>query len=234
MELPVCSQEGGHHFSLRLPADSPLPGHYGDMDHPRKHCHSSCPLKCLLILSLPKTNRTGRRNWLLITPMWTHQVLPLDHLPSLCHSSFQAHHCGDLSPSWSSPWLLWWEALLSCSPDDGTPLDVLSDFNIHPEKLCSSEFIYFFSTFDLRLSPSPPTHKAGNQLDLVFTKQVWMWGCRDGNSIVCCLHVTTNLIRTVWRAKETLHHAFLFLVMYFYVSHQLPVHVIYCRLCWVL
>ena len=117
MELPVCSQEGGHHFSPCLSADSPLPGPYGDLDHPRKHCCSSCPLNCLLILTLTKTNWSQRRSW---TPHHTHVVLPgLSPRPPtqictwipccLCHPSFQAQHCSDLLPSWSSPWLLWWD-----------------------------------------------------------------------------------------------------------------------------
>ena len=58
------------------------------------------------------------------------------------------------------------DALLSCSPDDGTPLFVLGDFNIPP----SPEFIDFSSTFEHTLSPYPPTHQARNQLDLVFTR----------------------------------------------------------------
>ena len=97
MELPVCSQEGRHHFSPCLPADSPLPGPSRDLDHPRKHCHSSCPLTCLFILTLPKTNRSRRRSW---HPCLPHVVLPgpspgpptqicfwIPHC--LCHTSFQ-------------------------------------------------------------------------------------------------------------------------------------------------
>ena len=40
VELPVCSLRtrlGGLHFSLSLPADSPLPGPHRDLDHTRKH-----------------------------------------------------------------------------------------------------------------------------------------------------------------------------------------------------
>ena len=62
------------------------------------------------------------------------------------------------------------DALLSCSPDDGTPLIVLGDFSIHHEKLHASEFTNFFSSFDLTLPPCPPIHWTGNQLDLDFTR----------------------------------------------------------------
>ena len=61
MKLPDCSQEGRHHFSLCLSADSSLLGPYGDLDHQRKHRPSACLLNCLLILSS--------------------LLLPLDHLP---------------------------------------------------------------------------------------------------------------------------------------------------------
>ncbi|KAK0147914.1 hypothetical protein N1851_012375 [Merluccius polli] len=47
------------------------------------------------------------------------------------------------------------DALLSCFPEDGTPLVVLGDINIQPEKLHSSDLTNFFTTFDLTLSPLP-------------------------------------------------------------------------------
>jgi len=62
------------------------------------------------------------------------------------------------------------DALFSCFPEDGTPFVVLGDFNIQPEKLPSPEFINVFGTFGLALTASPSTHKAGNQLNLVFTR----------------------------------------------------------------
>ena len=98
--------------------------------------------------SLRQTGRGGGTGFLL-SLMWSYQVLPLDHLP---RSALEFH------------------AVLSWSPDNDTPLIVLGDFNIPPEKLCSPEFIDFICTFDLKLSPSPPTHQAGNLLDLVFTR----------------------------------------------------------------
>ena len=118
-ELPVCSKEGRHHFTLGLPADCPLPGPYGDLDHPRKHCNSSCSLTCLLLVTLPETNRSRRRNW---PPPFPHVVLP-DLSPGppfqicswiphcLCHTSFQTQQRGDLLPFWSCLWLLWWDGL---------------------------------------------------------------------------------------------------------------------------
>jgi exonuclease III len=56
------------------------------------------------------------------------------------------------------------DALLSCFSENGTPLIILGDFNILPEKLHSPELTNFFATFDSTLSPSP-THRARNLLD---------------------------------------------------------------------
>ena len=55
-----------------LTTDSPLPGPYVDLDHPRKHCPSSCSFNCLLFLTLPETNKSRRRNWTHLI----HMVLP--------------------------------------------------------------------------------------------------------------------------------------------------------------
>ena len=98
--------------------------------------------------------------------MWSYQVLPLDHLPRSAFE-FQAvsvalfffklnivviyHPPGPLRDFSDEM-----DASLSCSPDDGTSLVVLSDFIIPPQKLRSPEFIDFFSTFELKLSRMPP------------------------------------------------------------------------------
>ena len=79
------------------------------------------------------------------------------------------------------------DALLSCCPDDGTSLVVLGDFNTPPEKLHSPELIDFFSTSDLTLSPSPLTHRAGNQLNLVLTRS-----CRTSVLSVTLLTVSDH------------------------------------------
>jgi len=45
------------------------------------------------------------------------------------------------------------DALLSCFLEDGTSLVVLGDFNIHPEKLQSPEFINFFDAHPFSIHP---------------------------------------------------------------------------------
>ena len=127
----------------------------------------------------PRPSGRGGGTGLLISPKWSYRVLPLEHLT---RSAFELHAVAITVPINLYIAVIYrppgpfhdffdeMDALLSCFPEDGTPLVVLGDFNIQPEKLQSSDFTTFFTSFDLTLSPSPPTHRAGNQLDLVFTR----------------------------------------------------------------
>ena len=54
-------QEGRLHLGIRHPPDPQLPGPYSDLDHHKGHCHSSCPLNRLFVLTHPKTIRWGAR-----------------------------------------------------------------------------------------------------------------------------------------------------------------------------
>ncbi|KAK2920458.1 hypothetical protein Q8A73_002662 [Channa argus] len=62
------------------------------------------------------------------------------------------------------------DMLLSHFPEDGTPLIVMGDLNIHPEKPQAADVFALVNTFDLNLVSTPPTHKAGNNLDLILTR----------------------------------------------------------------
>ncbi|XP_036413811.1 uncharacterized protein LOC118798536 [Colossoma macropomum] len=62
------------------------------------------------------------------------------------------------------------DTLLSLLPIDGTPLILLGDFNLPSDKLQSSCLLPLLSSFDLTLNQTPPTHRAGNTLDLIFTR----------------------------------------------------------------
>lgn len=61
------------------------------------------------------------------------------------------------------------DVLLSDIPDDGTPLIVMGDMNIHTDKTQVKDFLALISSLDLELALSPPTQKAGKILDLVLT-----------------------------------------------------------------
>ncbi|KAK3571257.1 hypothetical protein QTP86_005971 [Hemibagrus guttatus] len=60
------------------------------------------------------------------------------------------------------------DTLLSVFPSDSIPLMVLGDFNLPSDKLHSSGLLALLNSFSLSFN-SPPTHKEGNVLDLVFT-----------------------------------------------------------------
>ncbi|KAI4891458.1 hypothetical protein NFI96_024367 [Prochilodus magdalenae] len=62
------------------------------------------------------------------------------------------------------------DTLLSLFPVDGSPLLLLGHFNLPSDKLQSSCLQPLLSSFDLTLNPSPPTHRGGNTLDLVFSR----------------------------------------------------------------
>ncbi len=82
------------------------------------------------------------------------------------------------------------DVLLSNFPEDGTPLVLLGDFNIHLEKPQAADF----NTLLASLS-TMATHKSGNQLDLIYTCY-----CSTDNTLVTPLHtsdhflITSNLI----------------------------------------
>ena len=73
------------------------------------------------------------------------------------------------------------DTLLSSFPEDGTLL------NIHLEASHSAAFLPLLHSFDLSLQSSPPTHKAGNLLDLVFVRN-----CSTSNPTVTPLHMSDH------------------------------------------
>ncbi|KAJ8398694.1 hypothetical protein AAFF_G00418910, partial [Aldrovandia affinis] len=79
------------------------------------------------------------------------------------------------------------DTLLSSFPEDGTPLILLGDFNIHLEAPQSAAFLPLLHSFDLSLQNSPPTHKAGNLLDLIFLRN-----CPCSNLTVTPLHTSDH------------------------------------------
>ncbi|XP_056615497.1 uncharacterized protein LOC130430412 isoform X2 [Triplophysa dalaica] len=52
------------------------------------------------------------------------------------------------------------DTLLSSFPEDGTPLVVLGDFNIHLEKPQAADFNNLTASFDLKRVPTSATHKS--------------------------------------------------------------------------
>ncbi|KAL7831549.1 hypothetical protein SRHO_G00310520 [Serrasalmus rhombeus] len=62
------------------------------------------------------------------------------------------------------------DTLLNLFSIDETPLILLGDFNLPSDKLQSSCLLPLLSSFDLALNQIPPAHRAGNALDLIFTR----------------------------------------------------------------
>ncbi len=71
-----------------------------------------------------------------------------------------------------APFLEELDGLLSSFMDDGTPVLVFGDFNIHLEKPYATDFHSLLASFDLKCLTTTSTHKSGNQLDLIYTRDV--------------------------------------------------------------
>ncbi|KAM9423476.1 uncharacterized protein ACWYII_013038 isoform 2-T2 [Salvelinus alpinus] len=144
------------------------------------------------------SGQRGGGTGILISPKWTFSLSPLTHLSI---ASFEFHAVTVTSPFKLNILIIYrppgslgefineLDALISSFPEDGSPLTVLGDFNLPTstfDSFLSASFFPLLSSFDLTLSPSPPTHKAGNTLDLIFTR--------------CCS--STNLIATPLQVSD--------------------------------
>lgn len=83
------------------------------------------------------------------------------------------------------------ESCLSSFPEDGSPLVLYGDFNIHFEKPHATDFLSLLSSFDLLRLNTTGTHKSGNQLNLIFT-----CSCITNNISVNSLHASDCFIMT--------------------------------------
>ncbi len=89
------------------------------------------------------------------------------------------------------------DGLLSSFMEDGTPLLVFGDFNIHLDKPYATDFHSHLATFDLEHLTTTSTHKSGNQLDIIYTRN-----CTADNILVQPLHISDHFFITF-----TLHFA---------------------------
>ncbi|XP_075304653.1 uncharacterized protein LOC142366593 [Odontesthes bonariensis] len=142
----------------------------------------------------PRAARRGGGTGLLISKDWKYSLCSLLQFSP---SSFEFHavtvsHPVKLTiavvyrpPGPIGDFLEELDTLVSHFPDDGSGLTLLGEFNIQTEKL--HPLVSLLSSFDLALSPSPPTHKAGNTLDLIFTRH-----CSGANLSVTPLHLSDH------------------------------------------
>ncbi len=62
------------------------------------------------------------------------------------------------------------DGLLSSFPEDGSPLIVFGDFNIHLNKPHAVNVLSLLPSFDLKRLTTTSTHKSGSKLDLIYTR----------------------------------------------------------------
>ncbi len=84
------------------------------------------------------------------------------------------------------------DVLLSTFPEDGTPLVILGDFNIHLDKPQAADFHTLLTSFDLKRVSTTATHKSGNQLDLIYTRH-----CSTDHVLVTPLHTLDHFLLTL-------------------------------------
>ncbi len=89
------------------------------------------------------------------------------------------------------------DGLLSSFMEDGTPLLVFGDFNIHLEKPYATDFHSLLASFDLKRLTTTSMHKSGNQLDLIYTRD-----CTADNILVQPLDISNHFF-----IKFTFHFA---------------------------
>ncbi len=72
-----------------------------------------------------------------------------------------------------------------------TPLLVFGDFSIHLDRPYATDFHSLLASFDLKRLTTTSTHKSGNQLDLIYTRN-----CTTDNILVQPLHISDHFFIT--------------------------------------
>ncbi len=154
----------------------------------------------------PRQVGRGGGTGLLISNNWKYST----HSPLCNYNSFESHAITVMAPiklqivviyrppgQILAPFLEELDGLLSSFMEDGTPLLVFGDFNIHLEKPYATDFHSLLASFDLKRLTNTSTHKSGNQLDLIYTRD-----CTADNILVQPLHISDHFF-----IKFTLHFA---------------------------
>ncbi len=154
----------------------------------------------------PRQVGRGGGTGLLISNNWKYST----HSPLCNYNSFESHAITVMAPiklqivviyrppgQILAPFLEELDGLLSSFMEDGTPLLVFADFNIHLEKPYATDFHSLLASFDLKRLTTTSTHKSGNQLDLIYTRD-----CTADNILVQPLHISDHFF-----IKFTLHFA---------------------------
>ncbi len=154
----------------------------------------------------PRQVGQGGGTGLLISNYWKYST----HSPLGYHNSFESHAITVTDPiklqivviyrppgQILATFLEELDGLLSSFMDDSTPLLVFGDFNIHLDRPYATDFHSLIASFDLKRLTTTSTHKSGNQLDLIYTRN-----CTTDNILVQPLHISDHFFITF-----TLHFA---------------------------
>ncbi len=127
----------------------------------------------------PRQVARGGGTGLLISNNWKYSTY--SHLCN--YNSFESHAITVIAPiklqivviyrppgQTIAPFLEELDGLLSSFMEDGTPILDFGDFNIHLEKPYATDFHSLLASFDLKRLTTTSTHKSGNQLDLIYTR----------------------------------------------------------------
>ncbi len=129
----------------------------------------------------PRQVGRGGGTGLLISNNWKYSTYSL-----LCnYNSFESHAITVIAPiklqivviyrppgQIIAPFLEELDGLLSSFMEDGTPMLLFGDFNIHLVKPYATDFHSLLASFDLKRLTTTSTHKSGNQLDLIYTHAI--------------------------------------------------------------
>ncbi len=128
----------------------------------------------------PRQVGRGGGTGLLISNNWKYST----HSPLGNHNSFESHAITVTAPiklqiviiyrppgQILATFLEELDGLLSSFMEDGTPLLVFGDFNIHLDRPYATDFHSLLASFDLKRLTTTSTHKSGNQLDLIYTQK---------------------------------------------------------------
>ncbi|XP_073691345.1 uncharacterized protein [Garra rufa] len=148
----------------------------------------------------PRQTGRGGGTGLLISNNWKYST----HSPLCNYNSFESHTITITSPiklhvvviyrppSQLGIFLEELDGLLSSFPEDGSPLLVFGDFNMHLDKPYAADFHSLLASFDLKRTTTAYTHKSGNQLDLIYTRN-----CTSDDIVVKPLHISDHFFITL-------------------------------------
>ncbi len=151
----------------------------------------------------PRQVGRGGGTGLLISNNWKYST----HSPLCNYNSFESHAITLMAPlklqivviyhppgQILAPFLEELDGLLSSFMEDG----IFGDFNIHLEKTYATDFHSLLASFDLKCLTTTSTHKSGNQLYLIYTRD-----CTADNILVQPLHISDHFF-----IKFTLHFCY--------------------------